>query len=68
MSVGSRESLRSPLTIGFAFGRANRSPGAPAAVIIAAADIRIPKQIVQTSADAPDRVEDRKAGVHLPTG
>ena len=50
MSVGAPRKPAEPWwIISFAFGRANRLPGAPAAVIIAAADIPIPKQIVETS-------------------
>ncbi len=50
ISVGAPRKPAEPWwIISFAFGRANRLPGAPAAVIIAAADIPIPKQMVETS-------------------
>jgi hypothetical protein len=50
MSVGAPLNPAEPWWImSFAFGSANRFPAAPAATIIAAADIPIPKQIVETS-------------------
>ena len=50
----------------FAFGSAKRLPGAPAATIIAAADMPIPKQIVETSgANVLHRVVDGQPGVDL---